>query len=69
MKKQTVMIAGLMLLSFSAFASIESQAAYSDAPVDGGLSFLLIAGVAGYGAKKMKERRQRINDANNINRK
>ena len=59
MKKQLVLTAVFALLSVCAFAYGPLDGEQLGAPVDGGLSFLLIAGAAGYGAKKIAEKKKR----------
>ena len=46
----------IMVLPMLATAQIEGTPGTPDAPIDGGLSLLVAAGV-GYGAKKLKERK------------
>jgi len=48
----------IMLLPILASAQPEGVPGSPDAPIDGGLSLLVAAGV-GYGAKKLKERKQK----------
>lgn len=56
----------IMVLPMLATAQIEGTPGVPDAPIDGGLSLLVAAGV-GYGAKKLKERRNL--NSNQINSK
>lgn len=53
MKKTSMLTLILLLTTVAAFAQTPNCA-----PVDGGLSFLLIAGAAGYGAKKIAEKKK-----------
>lgn len=69
MKKQTFATLMILVSCISAYAygPIDGSAPYAAAPVDGGVSLLLLAGAAGYGMKKVRERKQRIKDAETLN--
>lgn len=54
MKKVSMLMLALLATGFAAYAQTPN-----DCPVDGGLSFLLIAGAAGYGAKKIAEKKKK----------
>ena len=61
MKKFMFLSVAMVFIALAANAQTDP----SCAPVDGGLSLLLIAGAAGYGAKKIAERKSK--KANNEN--
>lgn len=54
MKTSIILTLALVATSFAAFAQTNTNCA----PVDGGLSFLLVAGAASYGAKKIAEKKK-----------
>jgi hypothetical protein len=62
MKKFMFLSVAMVFIALAANAQTDPSCG---APVDGGLSLLLIAGAAGYGAKKIAERKNK--KANNEN--
>jgi uncharacterized integral membrane protein len=56
--KIMVLLVVFLLLVNVSHAQLNSPGGENDAPIDGGLSLLVAAGV-GYGAKKLKEKRKK----------
>lgn len=61
MKKQIIFLAAFTLISITALAYGPlgpDDPGINAAPIDGGLSFVLVAGIAGYGAKKIADKKR-----------
>ncbi len=68
MKKQIMLTIILVASGFTVMASYYPPCPPYAAPVDGGLSLLLIAGVAGYSAKKVADRKkQKVEGPDSLN--
>jgi hypothetical protein len=63
MKKQIMLTATFVLVAVAAIAQTPAECV----PVDGGLSLLVAAGVAGYSAKKVAEKKKQSKDNTQIN--